>query len=904
MSYIEFPLQFKRQYAGALDDGLVFNTYNALTDYIQNSNLAYAGQVVAVTETNSLYVVNNTVDGTVLVNTGTSLSEALDSVFNTVQSASGDWNSVYSSVIATSSSWDSVYNSVLSTSSNWDSAYNEITNIGLSGNNITNVNVISANTIHSVSAFTHYQDILISELSGFSVEGDVSITGQVEVTGALSSNDIVYALDGDSTQWNSTYTTVLSNSAQWAVDTDTIYDDSLLQSTSGNWDSTYTTVGVNSASWGSDTVYDDTPVTTLQAASAEWDDTSSVVQSNSAQWGSSTSYDDSLLQSTSGDWNDNYTTVNANSATNWDNTANTLDSVTDNGSTTLNDIQVGNIATLHPTNPVNHNIATGNSSASIGGTSNQATGNRTGTFGGRSNQVSGNDSSSFGGLDQVVRGHESEAFGGTSVDLNTKYTNTVGGANHVVGLSASGAHTSVAKHSITVGGENSIIENAQQSAVVAGDGHKVQTGHHRSVILGGANITSDASDTAYVPNLNVGAGFKMPTGAVANYVLTTDANGAGTWQVANNEFLNGVSVTGCLSTDCIRPSSTLTTPISVHSGIDLNDNPLTNIHYLDFHTDEDVIPIEGRLHWSATEGTLDLGLKGSAGVGVMLGMEQVLRVKASNESGTSDITKGQVVYISGAQGEHPIVTVASNDSEEASHAVVGIAAQDITQNQFGYLTTHGIISGVDTSNVIAGEIAYLGLDGAITGTVPTTPAHEVQVGYCVVSHSTEGKLYVSIDLGFDLSDIHDVAINSLSNNDILQYKTSSNSWVNTSNKISSDTSIAVSDETTDLSASTATPLATFHASRDNNLEEVLIGVSTAPTGSILVGDVHINGISIFSTKPSIDINEKTSVAAATQPVLSTTSYNRGDIIELFCDQVGSTTPGTGLKFYFNQYYTE
>jgi len=210
----------------------------------------------------------------------------------------------------------------------------------------------------------------------------------------------------------------------------------------------------------------------------------------------------------------------------------TLESVTDNGSTTLNNIQVGRIATLHPTNPVNHNIATGSSSASIGGTANQATGNRTGTFGGRSNQVSGNDSSSFGGLDQVVKGHEAEAFGGTSVILNTKYTNTVGGANHVVGLAASGAGTSVAKHSITVGGENSIIEDAQQSAVVAGDGHKVQTGHHRSVILGGANITSDASDTAYVPNLNVGSGFKMPTGAVANYVLTTDANGAGTWQVA------------------------------------------------------------------------------------------------------------------------------------------------------------------------------------------------------------------------------------------------------------------------------------------------------------------------------------------------------------------------------------
>lgn len=210
----------------------------------------------------------------------------------------------------------------------------------------------------------------------------------------------------------------------------------------------------------------------------------------------------------------------------------TLDSVTTNGATTLNDIGVGRIATLHPTNSVNHNIATGSSSASIGGTANQATGNRAGTFGGRSNEVSGNDSSSFGGLDQVVKGHESEAFGGTNIALNTKYTNTVGGANHVIGLATSGSSTHVAKHSITVGGENSIIENAIQTAIVGGVDHKIQTGHDRSVIIGGTGITTDAADTVYVQNLNVGAGFKMPTGASNTYVLTSDANGVGTWQAA------------------------------------------------------------------------------------------------------------------------------------------------------------------------------------------------------------------------------------------------------------------------------------------------------------------------------------------------------------------------------------
>jgi len=50
------------------------------------------------------------------------------------------------------------------------------------------------------------------------------------------------------------------------------------------------------------------------------------------------------------------------------------------------------------------------------------------------------------------------------------------------------------------------------------------------VILGGTGIITDAADTAFVPSLNVGAGFKMPTGAADSYILTSNATGAGTWQ--------------------------------------------------------------------------------------------------------------------------------------------------------------------------------------------------------------------------------------------------------------------------------------------------------------------------------------------------------------------------------------
>jgi len=348
-----------------------------------------------------------------------------------LQSTSGNWNSAYTTVSANSASWiggDYDDSLLQSTSGDWNSAYDELVSIGLAGNNITNADVISANIIHSISAFTHYQDILVSELSGFSVEGDVSIAGQVDVTGTLSANDIVYALDGNSSQWNNTYTTVQSESSNW--------------------------------------------VSTLP----------------------------------------------------------TLDSVTTNGATTLNDISVGRIVTLHPTNPVNDNVATGNQACAIGGVANQVSGNRSVNYGGRENVVSGNDSSTIGGFGQIVIGQESEGFGSTATTLNTKYTSAVGTINSVVGLSGQGTASTATKHSAVLGGDTNIIESATEAVIIGGDTNTIQSTHHRSVILGGTGIVTDAADTAYVPNLNVGAGFKMPTGAGDSYVLTSDANGVGTWQ--------------------------------------------------------------------------------------------------------------------------------------------------------------------------------------------------------------------------------------------------------------------------------------------------------------------------------------------------------------------------------------
>ena len=121
------------------------------------------------------------------------LSGGWQDTFITVSNRSFFWDSVYSSVAATSSQWDSVYSTVNTLSDFWDGDFcNETVYlstvsacngapIDMSNSSIGNINSLTATEIHSLSSFTHYQDILITELSGFRVEGDVDVVEKVGI---------------------------------------------------------------------------------------------------------------------------------------------------------------------------------------------------------------------------------------------------------------------------------------------------------------------------------------------------------------------------------------------------------------------------------------------------------------------------------------------------------------------------------------------------------------------------------------------------------------------------------------------------------------------------------------------------------------------------------------------------
>jgi hypothetical protein len=114
-------------------------------------------------------------------------------------------------------------------------------------------------------------------------------------------------------------------------------------------------------------------------------------------------------------------------------------------------------------------------------------------------------------------------------------------------------------------------------------------------------------------------------------------------------------------------------------------------------------------------------------------------------------------------------------------------------------------------------------------------------------------------------------------------------------KIEEEWAYACSDELSDLAIG---DVISFRAPFAMTLSEVRISLNSAPTVSSLVVDVKESGVSIFSTRPSIDPTELTSVTAAIAPVISDANLTDDALLTVSITQVGSGAAGKGLKILF------
>ncbi len=192
---------------------------------------------------------------------------------------------------------------------------------------------------------------------------------------------------------------------------------------------------------------------------------------------------------------------------------------------------------------------------------------------------------------------------------------------------------------------------------------------------------------------------------------------------------------------------------------------------------------EGRMMWNATDGTIDVRLKGN-NVTLQVGQEQVVRVV--NKTG-ADLLESEykAVYISGAQGQRAKVFLAQANTS-LGNQILGLVTETITNNQEGYITSNGLVRGINTTGSLQGEtwvdgdLLYLSptIAGGVTNIAPSAPNYQIAIGVVINAHITQGAIFVKVGFNEKLNDLADVLINGVANNDLLVYDTATSLWKN------------------------------------------------------------------------------------------------------------------------------
>lgn len=184
----------------------------------------------------------------------------------------------------------------------------------------------------------------------------------------------------------------------------------------------------------------------------------------------------------------------------------------------------------------------------------------------------------------------------------------------------------------------------------------------------------------------------------------------------------------------------------------------------------------GSVVWNDTDGTLNLVLKGG---NVISKIGETQHIRAYNNTGTA-IARGKVVYVSGAQGQRLTVALADADTEILSKDTIGFTAESIADGAEGFVIIAGVINSMNTNGMADGATVFLSQTaGGYTTTAPVAPAHLVILGFIVKGGSGgAGSIYVKVDNGYEIEELHNVSINGLVDEDLLSYESASQLWKN------------------------------------------------------------------------------------------------------------------------------
>jgi hypothetical protein len=202
----------------------------------------------------------------------------------------------------------------------------------------------------------------------------------------------------------------------------------------------------------------------------------------------------------------------------------------------------------------------------------------------------------------------------------------------------------------------------------------------------------------------------------------------------------------------------------------------------------------GRAYWNRDDGTMDVDLYG----GSVLQVGQEIHFYSKNTSGGL-IANGTPVMFTGTVGSSGKLEfgLAVADGSVPADYMMGVATQDIADNDFGYVTSFGLVRGFNTTGSPYGETwadgNLLYFDPAAPGTwtnvQPSAPNISVPVAVVVNAGSGgSGSIFVRMKISESLNNLQDVYINGTGTpleGQILIYDAAQARWENRANPVTS-----------------------------------------------------------------------------------------------------------------------
>lgn len=213
--------------------------------------------------------------------------------------------------------------------------------------------------------------------------------------------------------------------------------------------------------------------------------------------------------------------------------------------------------------------------------------------------------------------------------------------------------------------------------------------------------------------------------------------------------------------------------------VEQHNNSVTT-DYIDFHTTAPAPAVKvGRLHWN---GGYTLNLEMTPNVNQAIGESQYYYIKAS-----ATISKGQLIMFDGAVGSSGVLKGKPATGLTNGQLVMGVAAENIANNDFGLVSSFGLVRGFNTTGAAYGEtwadgdILYYNpsFAGGLTKNLPNAPTPHVVVAAVVNAGSGgSGSVFVRVQAEPLVSQLSDVYAPTPATGDVLIYDGVQQRWEN------------------------------------------------------------------------------------------------------------------------------